>query len=220
VKDGFAIVSDVLRGEEVACLIAALDAAEMDRVTRGDATFGARNLLAVPEIRALAASPALRARVEPLLGRGSVVVRGLFFDKTPAANWPVAWHQDLTLAVAARRELEGWSNWSTKAGVHHVQPPVDVLERMVALRVMLDDCGSDNGPLRVVPGSHVLGRLSRERIDALRRGAFECRCAAGAVVMMRPLLLHSSPAARTPWHRRVVHLEYAARDAVPADLAA
>ncbi len=89
------------------------------------------------------------------------LVRGLFFDKTPGANWPVAWHQDLTLAVAERREIAGWSNWSVKAGVPHVQPPVDILERMVTLRLQLDDCGADNGPLRVLPGSHCLGRIGR-----------------------------------------------------------
>src|SRR2546425_7573030 len=29
-------------------------------------------------------------------------VRAIYFDKLPEANWPVAWHQDLTLALRAR----------------------------------------------------------------------------------------------------------------------
>jgi ectoine hydroxylase-related dioxygenase (phytanoyl-CoA dioxygenase family) len=217
---GFRIVPGVFGAREVAGLVAALETAKMDRATRGIDTFGARNLLGVPAICALAASPALRDILEPEIGPDFLAVRGLFFDKTPGANWPVAWHQDLTLAVSVKRDIDGWTNWSTKAGVHHVQPPVAVLERMATLRVMLDDCGPDNGPLRVVAGSHALGRLSRARIAALTARAEDCCCEAGAVMMMRPLLLHASSAARAPRHRRVVQIEYAARDAVPADLVA
>ena len=44
-------------------------------------------------------------------------VRAVMFDKTPNANWAVAWHQDRTLPVAARVDVEGFGPWSTKDGV-------------------------------------------------------------------------------------------------------
>src|SRR5205085_1960203 len=112
----------------------------------------------VRSIRDLASGCAVRNLVEPILGTRALPVRGLFFDKTEGANWPVPWHQDLSVALAQKVEREGWSNWTLKAGVHHVQPPCGILERMIAVRIHLDDCRFDNGPLRVVPGSHRFGR--------------------------------------------------------------
>ena len=39
------------------------------------------------------------------------------------------------------------------------------MKRMLAVRVHLDDCGLENGPVRVLPGSHPNGRLSEAAID-------------------------------------------------------
>jgi ectoine hydroxylase-related dioxygenase (phytanoyl-CoA dioxygenase family) len=220
--DGFCIVPNVFDKNSIVGLIATLDHADMARSKRGAEVFGARNLLDIPEIRTLANSPEIIALVDPVLGQNSIPIRGIFFDKTPGANWPVAWHQDLTLAVTDRRDLPGWTNWSVKRGAHHVNPPVSVLENMVTLRVMLDDCDADNGPLRVQPGLHRLGRLSREQIVECCASQEEQECLgwAGDVLMMRPLLVHASSAARNPRHRRVVHIEFVAADVVPENLLA
>src|SRR5206468_5123271 len=136
----------------------------------------------------------LRALVEPVLGPGAFAVRGLFFDKTPEANWKIPWHQDLTIAVRRRIETPGFGPWSIKASVVHVQPPVGILERMVTVRLHLDDCGLDNGPLKVRPGTHSLGRLARERTEELASEVAEDICClnAGDALIMRPLLLHAS----------------------------
>ena len=126
----------------------------------------------------------------------------------------MAWHQDLTIAVRERREVAGFGPWSTKAGIPHVQPPAEVLERKVTLRIHLDRCGPDNGPLRVVPGSHRGGRLDAAAIADHRQRVAEVSCLVdrGGVVILRPLLLHASSAALRPGHRRVIHLECAAED--------
>ncbi|MBW8302999.1 MAG: phytanoyl-CoA dioxygenase family protein, partial [Brevundimonas sp.] len=87
-------------------------------------------------------------------------VRAVMFDKSPAANWSVAWHQDRTVPVRERREVEGFGPWSLKDGVPHVAPPIDVLARMVTLRLHLDEVDADNAPLRVAIGSHRLGRVA------------------------------------------------------------
>ena len=83
----------------------------------------------------------------------------IWFDKTPLANRRVTWHQDLTVAVAARRNVDGYGPWNDKDGVVHVQPPVRVLQQMLAVRVHLDDCDADNGPVRVLSGSHLSARM-------------------------------------------------------------
>jgi ectoine hydroxylase-related dioxygenase (phytanoyl-CoA dioxygenase family) len=213
--DGYALVPYVLSPGEIGELLAALERAEGEAVRRRESVYAIRNLLeSVPEVRALARSAAVRALVEPVLGPECFAVRGILFDKTADANGRVPYHQDLTIAVRERREVAGFGPWSEKAGVPHVQPPAEVLERMLTVRLHLDDCGPGNGPVQVVPGSHRAGRLSAEQARHWRKGrgaVFACFDAGGAL-LMRPLLLHASSPAILPAHRRVVHLEFAADD--------
>ena len=178
---------------------------------------GARNLLDDPAISALAVTPTLRQFACAVLGESCFAVRALFFDKTPDANWKVIWHQDLTVAVRQQAEIPGYGPWTEKAGVPHVQPPVEVLEQMLAIRVHLDPCGPENGPVRVIDRTHCLGRLSPEAIDQLRAQwpESECLVAEGALLAFRPLLLHASSPAARPGHRRVIHIEYAAGPLAP-----
>jgi ectoine hydroxylase-related dioxygenase (phytanoyl-CoA dioxygenase family) len=116
--------------------------------------------------------------------------------------------------VKERRDVEGFGPWSVKAGVVHVQPPASVLAGMLTVRLHLDDCGLENGPLRVVPGSHKLGVSDAAAIADARNRIAEATCAvgAGSVVLMRPLLLHASSPATVAGHRRVIHLEFAAAE--------
>lgn len=175
---------------------------------------GRRNLLAdLPAIADFAANE-LSTVLRPFGGGGFFPVRALLFDKTPRANWKVAWHQDEFIAVAERREVEGFAGWSLKEGVWHTQAPVSVLERMLTARLHLDDCGAEQGPLRVVPGSHRAGRLDAGAIAAIRTTtpAEEIHCHAGDALLMRPLLLHASSKATQPARRRVLHVEFACED--------
>jgi len=219
-RDGFRLFTDVLAPSAVGCLVGVL-ASDAPLLRRNRTAYGGRNLLKLSATSAVAASPAIRQLVEPIVGPTARAVRALFFDKTPEANWPVLWHQDVSLALAEKHDLDGWGPWSIKAGVWHVQPPTEILERTLTVRLHLDDCDGANGPLTVLPGTHRMGRLSRDRIAELRRTTCEVACVApaGSALVMRPLLLHASSTARKPSHRRVIHLEFAAEDALPAPLA-
>lgn len=210
-NDGFEIVEGFLALEAVEELRDAV--AQLPAGHRG----GVRNLLRDSEtIAALASSDSLKSLADAALGADAFPVRGLFFDKLPAANWKVPWHQDTAIAVAERVGTPGFIGWSVKDGVTHVHPPTGILERMVALRIHLDDCGPDNGPLRVLPGSHREGKLQDDAIERWRRTTPEVSCcaASGDVLVMRPLLLHASSPAKSPSRRRVIHLEFAC-DALP-----
>jgi ectoine hydroxylase-related dioxygenase (phytanoyl-CoA dioxygenase family) len=214
--NGFAVVEAVVTGATVAALLPVLtDVDHEGAIERRGSVHAVRNLLeAVPQVQALARSAAIRNLVEPVLGPGCFVVRGILFDKTPEANWKVAWHQDLTIAVRDQREAPEFGPWSEKAGIPHVQPPAQVLERMLTVRVHLDDCGPENGPVQVIPGSHRQGRLSAAEITRWREShePVACTSARGGVLLMRPLILHASSPATVPGHRRVVHLEFAAEE--------
>ena len=200
-RAGFAVVPEAIEPSRVDELISALAAL--------GTSYGLRNLLRrCPAVRRLAHD--LKPFVTPCLGERAFAVRGLLFDKLPGANWEVAWHQDLSIAVAERRAVPGFTGWSVKQGVPHVQPPAGILEQMLTVRVHLDDCSPANGPLRVLPGSHQEGRLSDAAIERWKqRQPVQCWVGRGGLVLLRPLLLHASSRAERPSHRRVIHLEYA-----------
>jgi ectoine hydroxylase-related dioxygenase (phytanoyl-CoA dioxygenase family) len=214
-RDGYAIIPDVISPDVIESLRSAIDrAGEREEVRRRGGIWGIRNLLdVVPAARELARAPELRAIVSAVLGEGCFAVRGTLFDKNPDANWSLFWHQDSIITVKERIDAPGYSCWSRKAGVWHTQPPFEVFERMLAVRVHLDDSFADNGPLRVLPGSHRGGWVDGE-LDEWKAGVREvvCEVGAGGLVLMRPLLLHASSASERPAHRRVLQIEYAVDD--------
>jgi ectoine hydroxylase-related dioxygenase (phytanoyl-CoA dioxygenase family) len=140
----------------------------------------------------------------------TVAVQCTLFDKAPEKNWLVALHQDLSIPVSRRVESPECSGWSEKEGQMYVQPPVAVLEQLVAVRIHLDDCLVESGALHVVPKSHSQGRLSRERVEDLRRqnGETVVPVARGGALIMRPLILHASSKATSLAPRRVLHFVF------------
>ncbi len=188
---------------------------------RRGTTYALRNALVVaPSLRTIAESDSVRElAINALEADDAFATRAIVFDKNPDANWRVRWHQDTSIAVESRIELPGFGPWSEKAGVLHVRPPADVLAHMITVRLGLDDCSNEDGPLLVLPGSHNRGFLDSGQIETLRRAVEPVACTgnAGDAVLMRPLLLHASSQATRPTHRRVLHLEFTAR-ALPGGL--
>ena len=202
-RDGYALIHDCVSEKSIQALEQALDTEQ----------HGIRNLLSNPIVRELAGSDQLRNHVVPVLGEGCFAVRGIFFNKTRSSNWKVVWHQDLTIAVRERRDVDGFGPWTMKAGVLHVQPPAEVMSGILAIRLHLDESEFDNGPLRVIAGSHRKGRLSAEQIGSWEKeNSVTCTVPKGGALVMRPLLLHSSSACAIPKSRRVIHLEFAAAE--------
>lgn len=215
---GAVLVPASIDGNQIGALKDALRAPELSRSERGGAIYGIRNLLGLPAVREAACAPAIAARLTLLMGAGFRPVRGIFFDKTANANWPVPWHQDLSVAVRKSHDVAGWTNWSVKRGAPHAQPPSEILGRMVTVRLHLDDCPADNGALRIVPGSHLAGLLSRKSIQSVDTEPQTIVARAGDALFMRPLILHASSPSGSPSHRRVLHLEFAPEDVLPDGL--
>jgi ectoine hydroxylase-related dioxygenase (phytanoyl-CoA dioxygenase family) len=202
-RDGFAVIPACLDESTLESLSTEFD----------DSHHPERNLLSIQSVQALATSSFVREIMEAILGPGCFAVRGIFFNKTRTSNWKVAWHQDLTIAVRERKNVEGFGPWTMKAGVIHVQPPCEVIAEMLAARLHLDESGIDNGPLRVIAGSHRKGRLSAEQIaNWNKETAVTCTVPKGGALVMRPLLLHASSSCVVPKSRRVIHLEFAAAE--------
>ena len=213
--DGFSICREVLSRDTVKAIAAAID-----RVTGQKSAYGVRNLLErLPAVADLVSTEPIRSLVEPILGLQAFPVRAILFDKVPEANWGVPWHQDLTIAVKEKVEIDGYGAWSIKAGIPHVQPPTTILENMVTLRIHLDDTDATNGALLAIPGSHSKGRLSPAETARLkeRSQTYLCETRAGDVLAMRPLLVHASRKGTKPGRRRVIHVEFSS-SCLPAGL--
>jgi ectoine hydroxylase-related dioxygenase (phytanoyl-CoA dioxygenase family) len=138
-------------------------------------------------------------------------VRAVLFDKTANANWSLAWHQDRTICVKQRIDVDGFGPWTTKHGMQHVAPPFELLSGMITLRVHLDEVPAANGPLLVAPGSHKFGRVPVGSINDVVRecGTFTCLANAGDVWVYATPILHASDAAAAPTRRRVLQVDFA-----------
>jgi len=204
---GYAIYERVFEAVRMTSVLNALSEAAIAR-----SKAGARHVLSVSIVRELALDRRLIEIATRFVGDGAAPYRATLFDKSSASNWLVGWHQDTALPLRARRESSGWGPWSVKAGITYAHAPASALERVIALRVHLDDSTLTNGPLRVLPDTHTLGVLSDDRMQELaaRVQPVSCVAAAGGVVAMRPLTVHASSKATDDQPRRVLHIEYAA----------
>jgi ectoine hydroxylase-related dioxygenase (phytanoyl-CoA dioxygenase family) len=203
---GFAIIPDLIPGNEIFDLSTAFSQSSLPR-----GRAGVRHAMKLPSVAALANGPKLLGIAKDILGGKAVPFRATLFDKSAEANWLVAWHQDTALPLREKRGTPGWGPWSLKEGVVYAHAPANALARVVALRVHLDDSGAANGPLRVLPGTHREGVLTDEEIRALAHEvpSVDCLVANGGVLAMRPLLVHASSKSKSVVARRVLHIEYA-----------
>jgi ectoine hydroxylase-related dioxygenase (phytanoyl-CoA dioxygenase family) len=203
-ENGFTIIQNAIDDKTISSLIENLANLKTER--RDKSVYGVRNLLNLsPKIKDFAESKVVRKIAEKYLGKDAKVVRAIYFDKTGQANWKVPSHQDLTVAVREKIETKGFTAWTIKAGIHHVQPPIEYLERMLTLRFHLDDADETNGALKVSANSHKFGRLDATKIQVVKSNKTATLRAVkkGDCLLMKPLIVHSSSAGSSPKHRRV-----------------
>jgi hypothetical protein len=200
---GYAVIPDAVDPGEIGGLLDCIQ-------NLAGSNAGTRRLIDMPWCEALAIRIARDARVQRFLPKNATAVQCTLFNKSLETNWLVPLHQDLSIPVAERVDSPDCSGWSEKEGEIFVQPPVRFLEEMLAIRLHLDDCNDRNGALRVVAGSHRLGRLNS--IDARRErdqhGDVVIGVPRGGAMLMRPLLLHASSKAVVDTPRRVLHFVF------------
>ena len=199
-RQGFVVVPDLIDNAtcaEVACTLE----------KRHLAGAGTRKLLDEPWCVALATELKRSSALRPLLPQDSVATQCTLFEKSPKSNWLVALHQDLSIPVKSRVASFACSGWSEKEGALFVQPPTELLEQLVAVRLHIDPCPPQSGPLRVVPGSHRFGRLLQTQYQAIRMQFGERLVPASrrAALLLRPLLLHASSKLEGGSSRRILH---------------
>jgi ectoine hydroxylase-related dioxygenase (phytanoyl-CoA dioxygenase family) len=205
-KQGFAIIPDVVPKSDIARIVRDLAENPLPR-----SRAGSRHAMRHPSIATFAHHASLIGLAQEITGGGAIPFRATLFEKSPNSNWLVVWHQDTTLPIQHRQDIPGWGPWSVKDGITYAHAPAAALEKVVALRVHLDDSTTENGPLRVLPGTHNIGVLDDDAIHRLASDVnpVDCIIPLGGLIAMKPLVVHASSKSRAEQPRRVLHIEYA-----------
>ncbi|MFU1857367.1 phytanoyl-CoA dioxygenase family protein [Sphingobacterium sp. NGMCC 1.201703] len=211
-KDGFTIIKDVFSNNEIRELARLIEQTDQSRDTfrRSSELFAIRQVIKeIPNLNSIIFNDNLRDIISQLFGSDYFIVKSIYFDKPETSNWYVSYHQDLTISVLKKINTEGFSNWTIKQKQYAVQPPLEILENIVTIRIHLDDTDAENGALNIIPGSHNKGVYRPETIDWTIEREENCSVPAGGIMIMKPLLLHSSKRTSNNKRRRVIHIEFA-----------
>jgi ectoine hydroxylase-related dioxygenase (phytanoyl-CoA dioxygenase family) len=203
---GYLIQNSVFLPAECDTLIEILSSVALHR-----SRAGVRNLMSVQAIGEVAIDSRLTGFTRQLTGKSLHPYKATLFEKAGNANWLVSWHQDTALPLIKFYERQEWGPWSRKAGIDYAHAPSWALERIVAIRIQLDESNADNGPLRVIEGSHRFGVLADEELENVVPAGCEVSCETdkGGIIAMSPLTVHASSKSVSGNPRRVLHIEYA-----------
>jgi len=219
-NQGFTIVENVFTDKEVDDLLLTISQADTSKPTfrKTNDLFAIRQFLKeVPASINKVFIKNFNNLISELFGDEYFVVKSIYFDKPENSNWFVSYHQDLTISVDKKLDLDGFGPWTAKQNQFAVQPPLDILKDNFTVRIHLDNTDEANGALKVIPASHLKGIYRPETIDWTVENQMSCSVKKGGVMFMRPLLLHSSSRTTNNKKRRVLHIEFS-RSSLPDNL--
>lgn len=205
------MINDVFSNSEIDAIASVIVAADTAAPTfrQTNDLFAIRQFLKeVADVIPLVFTQSLNTIIESLFGRDYFAVKSIYFDKPATSNWFVGYHQDITVSIAAKHDIDGFINWTTKQGQFAVQPPVNILQNNFTIRIHLDDTDENNGALRVIPGSHKTGISRPGTINLATAVEHVCAVKKGGIMIMKPLLMHASGRTINDKKRRVIHIEF------------
>jgi len=217
---GFSVISNVFSTEEIDKISEVIQNIDTSKETfrKSEDLFAIRQFLKeIPEVKDFIFNQNLKSIIKEIFGENYFVVKSIYFDKPEKSNWYVAYHQDLTISVDKKVDLENFGPWTTKQNQFAVQPPLDILENIFTIRIHLDNTDENNGALKVVPKSHSKGIYRPETIDWNVETENICNVEKGGIMIMKPLLLHGSNRTTNGKKRRVIHIEFSDRE-LPEEL--
>ena len=210
-QKGFTIINDVFSEEEINQIINVIDSIDTSKETfrKSEDLFAIRQFLKeIPESHRFIFNDNIKQIINEVFGNDYFVVKSIYFDKPEKSNWYVSYHQDLTISVDKKLELNGFGPWTTKQNQFAVQPPIDYLKNIFTIRIHLDDTDENNGALKVVPNSHSKEIYRPETIDWTVETEEICSVNKGGIMIMKPLILHGSNRTTNNKKRRVIHIEF------------
>lgn len=212
--NGFAVLDRMYSDSEIEAIIAIIETA----TTKQQLAESSANLFAIrqvikkiPELKSLLFTKTLHELLYSIFEEPCFLTKAIYFDKPSESNWFVAYHQDLSISVDRKESVSNYQNWTFKKGQFGVQPPLDVLENIVTVRIHLDKTEKENGALKVISNSHSKGIYRPETIDWNKETEHICEVEKGGIMLMKPLTLHASERTTNHKQRRVLHLEFSTK---------
>jgi ectoine hydroxylase-related dioxygenase (phytanoyl-CoA dioxygenase family) len=211
VENGYSIIQNVYSNSEIEQILQVINSIDssQNNFRKSEDLFAIRQFLKeIPESFDCIFNENLRTIIHEILGDDYFVVKSIYFDKPESSNWYVAYHQDLTISVDTKIELENFGPWTKKHQQFAVQPPIEILENITTIRIHLDDTDENNGALNVILKSHLKKIYRPETIDWNLENEVSCAVEKGGIMLMKPLTLHSSKRTTNNKKRRVIHIEF------------
>lgn len=170
-SEGFTIINNVYSKNEIEKLIFLIE--NVTKNTSKNETFRkSQDLFAIrqfhkeiPETLDFIFNQNLKDIIEDIFGKGYFITKSIYFDKPEKSNWFVGYHQDLTISVNKKTEVENFENWTVKQNQFAVQPPREILENNFTIRIHIDQTTKDNGALKVINTSHSKGIVRIENVN-------------------------------------------------------
>ena len=208
---GFTVLANIYTAAEIDLILNAINKADTSNSAfrKSADLFAIRQFLKeIPDAKELIFNSNLKSIIENVFGNNHFLVKSIYFDKPAQSNWFVAYHQDLTISVDKRIELENYGPWTVKQNQFAVQPPIEFLQNIFTIHICLDNTDENNGALKVVQSSHQKCIYRPETINWVIETEISCDVLKGGIMIMKPLLLHSSRRTTNNEKRRVIHLEF------------
>lgn len=200
---GFAIKNGLFSKEGMDGLLMVIEKSK-----KAENTFAIRQFLDIlPVAKDFIFTDDFKVFFKENFGDSYFLIKAIYFDKPPSANWIVPWHQDLTIVTEQKENVEGFSKWRLKNGINYAHPPLEIVENIITIRIHLDNCTRENGALQVIRASHKNG--IGQKLDITQEKPVICEVKKGGVLIMKPLLYHASKRTANNLNRRVIHLEFA-----------
>jgi ectoine hydroxylase-related dioxygenase (phytanoyl-CoA dioxygenase family) len=210
-QNGFSSVNDIyslIETENIKALISEWNYSNA-QTNNASNVFSIRRLIEkIPELKPLLFTSKLKNLISELGFDEPFLAKAIYFDKPENFNWFVSYHQDLSITVDTKHEVDGYSKWTSKHDQLGVIPPKEILENIFTIRVHLDKTDDTNGALRVIPKSHLKGIRRIEEIEEEKSTEVLCSIDEGDVMLMKPLTFHASSKSEMKNRRRVIHLEF------------
>lgn len=210
-KNGYSTIANLYTKTEVEQILNCLEhtAIGNNSFMKTKDLFAIRQLLkTIPGLADLLFNAKLNKLLKDLTDSTYFLTKAIYFDKPPDSNWFVAYHQDLSISVNKKMVLNDYENWTFKKGQYGVQPPLEILEDMITIRIHLDNTDKKNGALRVIKKSHINGIVRVDKKDWDNKNEVTCKVEKGGVMLMKPLTLHASSRSSNNKQRRIIHLEF------------
>lgn len=209
-ENGYSLTESIYTDFEISQIISVIENADSEKDTfrKSSDLFAIRQFhKEVPEVLPLLLNDNFKMLVKTVMGTNCFITKSIYFDKPETSNWFVSYHQDLTISVDKKIELEDYKNWTTKQNQFSVQPSIDILENITTFRIHLDDTTSENGALKVIEKSHLKKIFRPESINFNEEKEVSCNVKKGGIMLMKPLTLHASNRTINHKKRRVIHVE-------------